>query len=68
MSCERKKLNAFVAVLVTAVVVTGSAIAVAQKSGGGVVGGDRTRPGTWNTSNSSQRTSRSVGARSRLRW
>lgn len=60
MSYERTKLHTLVAVLVTAVVVTGSAIAVAQKSGGGVVGGDRLRPGTWNSQNS-QRSSRSVG-------
>lgn len=60
MSRERTKLNTLVALLVTAVVVTGSAIAVAQKSGGGVTGGDRLRPGTWNSQNS-QRSSRSVG-------
>ena len=57
MSAERKKLMLVWMVMITALITAGATIAFAQKSGGGVTGGDRLRPGTWG----SQRASRSIG-------
>ena len=57
MSAERKKLMLVWVVMITTVIATGGTIAFAQKSGGGVTGGDRLRPGTWGN----QRASRSIG-------
>lgn len=56
MSTERKKLMLVWVVMITTVIATGGTIAFAQKSGGGVTGGDRLRPGTWGN----QRASRST--------
>jgi len=56
MFAERIKLMLIWVMMITLVVTAAPAIALAQKSGGGVTGGDRLRPGTWGN----QRASRSI--------
>ena len=56
MSAKQRKLIPVWMVMIAVVIATGGTIALAQKSGGGVTGGDRLRPGTWG----SERASRSI--------